>query len=69
MSRTNIQLNDKLIREGLKRSGLPTKRALVHAALENYVHHQRLKELLKFQGKIDWEGNLKKVRRGRTWSL
>ena len=68
MSRTNIELDDRLIREGMKRTGLRTKRALVHEALESYIRKQRLKDFLQLRGKVRWEGNLKKMRRGRVWS-
>ena len=68
MSRTNIELDDRLVQEGLKRSGLRTKRELVHIALEGYVRKQRLKEFLKLQGKVRWEGSLRKMRRVRSWS-
>jgi Arc/MetJ family transcription regulator len=68
MSRTNIDLDDRLIREGLKRTGIKTKRELVHKALENYIRKQKLKEILKLRGKVKWEGDLKKMRRGRVWS-
>ena len=68
MARTNIELDDHLIHEGLKRTGLRTKRELVHAALESYVRKQRLKDLLKLQGKVSWQGNLRQMRRGRAWS-
>ena len=44
MARTNIELDDRLIREGMKLTGVRTKRELVHAALENFVRKQRLKE-------------------------
>ncbi len=59
MARTNIELDDQLVREGLRRTGLKTKRELVHVALENFVRKQRLKEyfqgmdgILKTQGRI-----------------
>lgn len=69
MSRTNIELNDRLVREGMQLTGISTKRELVNDALESYVRKQRLKELLKLKGKLRWVGNLRKMRRGRTWSL
>lgn len=69
MSRTNIELDDKLISEGMKRTGLHTKKELVHEALTSFVRKERLKDLLKLQGKVRWEGGLKKMRRGRSWSL
>lgn len=69
MSRTNIELDDKLVREGMRRTGLHTKRELVHRALESFVRKERLKSLLELRGKVKWEGSLKKMRRGRSWSL
>ena len=68
MGRTNIELDDRLIEEGLRKTGFQTKRELVHAALESYVRKQDLKALLQLKGKIHWEGNLDKLRRGRKWS-
>ncbi len=68
MARTNIDLDSRLVREGLKLTGLHTKRELVHQALESYVRKQRLKDFLKLKGKIRWVGDLKKMRRGRAWS-
>lgn len=71
MARTNIELDDRLIREGMKLTGARTKRELVHAALENFVRKQRLKEyfqgmagVLKTQGRIG-QRLLKERRRDR----
>ena len=69
MSRTNIELNDRLIREGLKLSGLHTKRELVEVALENFVRKQKLKGLLALQGRVSWEGDLDKMRHGRIHKI
>lgn len=66
MSRTNIELNDKLVKEGLKLSGLQTKRELVEVALERFVRKQKLKSFLTLQGRVSWEGDLHKMRRDRT---
>ncbi|MBI4126778.1 MAG: type II toxin-antitoxin system VapB family antitoxin [Deltaproteobacteria bacterium] len=68
MARTNIELDDRLIREGMKLTGIRTKRELVHQALDNYIRKQRLKDFLKLQGQVSWSGNLKHMRRSRTWS-
>lgn len=69
MGRTNIELDDRLVREGLRRTGLPSKRALIHMALETFVRKQRLKDMLKLRGKVRWIGNLRAMRRSRQWSL
>lgn len=68
MSRTNIELDDQLVREGMRMTGLETKRDLVHQALKTFVRKQHLKRFLELKGKVRWEGNLKKMRRGRSWS-
>lgn len=69
MSRTNIELNDKLVREGLRLSGLQTKRELVEAALERFVRKQKLKGFLPLQGRVSWRGDLNKMRRGRIHKI
>ena len=40
MKRTNIVLNQKLVREGLKSTGLKTRRALVEHALQELVRRE-----------------------------
>ncbi|MBI4237859.1 MAG: type II toxin-antitoxin system VapB family antitoxin [Deltaproteobacteria bacterium] len=65
MGRTNIVLDDRLVAEGMRRSGLRTKRELVHLALEQFLRRQRLKALLSLRGKVAWVGNLRQMRRGR----
>jgi Arc/MetJ family transcription regulator len=60
--RTNIELDDTLIRQAMKLSRLTTKRQVVQEALKNYVAGMKKKELLKLRGKVTWEGNLKEMR-------
>ncbi len=66
MSRTNIELDDKLVKEGLKLSRLKTKKDLVHQALEDFVARKKRKGLLKLQGKVQWQGNLDEMRTSRV---
>jgi Arc/MetJ family transcription regulator len=63
--RTNIVLDDKLIRQGMKATGIKTQRALVHHALEELVRREKQMGLLKLEGKIKWTGDLNKMRRYR----
>ncbi len=67
MKRTNIVLDENLVDEGLKVTGLRSCRALVDYALKELMRREHQTELLKFKGKIFWEGNLSKMRRGRTF--
>jgi Arc/MetJ family transcription regulator len=60
--RTNIELDDKLVNEAMRISGISTKKALVNKALQQLIDSNDLKELLKYQGSGIWEGNLDEMR-------
>lgn len=66
MSRTNIDLDDRLIRRARRLSGLKTKKAIVHKALETYVRTEDRKDILRYFGSGIWKGNLKAMRRSRV---
>jgi Arc/MetJ family transcription regulator len=63
--RTNIDLDDKLVNEAMRISGVSTKKALVNKALQQLIDSNDLKELLKYQGSGIWEGNVEKTRTSR----
>ena len=65
MKRTNIVIDEKLIKEGLKATGLKTRKALVDYALRDLLRRESQKRILELQGKVHWEGNLSSMRRGR----
>lgn len=60
--RTNIELDDNLVKQAIKLSKLKTKREVVQEALKNYVAYMKKKELLRLKGRVIWEGNLKEMR-------
>jgi Arc/MetJ family transcription regulator len=60
--RTNIELDDALVKQALKLSKLKTKKDVVHEALRNYVAFMKRKQLLNLRGHVTWEGNLKELR-------
>ena len=68
MSRTTIDIDDKLVQEGLNIThlNLKTKKELVHYALEELVKKEKRKRILELKGKVQWEGNLRKMRTGRV---
>ena len=65
--RTNIESDDRLMRQAQRLSGLKTKRAVIDAALQLFVRVQRQKDILKLAGKIHWEGNLDAMRESRSF--
>jgi len=66
MARTNIELDDRLVREGLRVFKCRSKRELVHLALTELLKAARRREILKLEGKIKWEGDLRELRRSRV---
>ena len=65
MSRTNIDLDDRLVRRARRLTGLKTKKAVVNRALETLVRAEARKGILGFYGSGVWQGNLKAMRRSR----
>jgi len=63
MLRTNIEIDEKLVAEGLKLTHLKTKKALVHHALKELVSKKKRKNLLAMEGKVEWTGELNKMRK------
>lgn len=65
MGRTNIVLDDHLVDEGLRVTGLRTKRELVDLALRELLRKEDQKGIISLFGKIDWQGDLNEVRKDR----
>jgi Arc/MetJ family transcription regulator len=65
MKRTNIVLDDKLLKDCLKATGIKTQRALIDYALRELLRHESQTKILELRGKVHWEGNLNEWRRGR----
>lgn len=61
--RTNIEIDDDLMKKALKYSNLKTKKEVIHEALNEYVKYQLRLKLLSLQGKVKWIGDLDKMRR------
>jgi Arc/MetJ family transcription regulator len=64
--RTNIDIDDALIREAMRRSGAATKKAAVEEALRLLVRTHAQSSIRKLRGKIRWEGDLYQSRLART---
>ncbi len=60
--RTNIVIDDALMAEALKLTGLKTKREAVELALRTLIELRRQGNIRKFRGKLKWEGNLDELR-------
>ena len=65
MKRTNVVLDDKLVDNCLKATGIKTHRALIDYALRELLRHESQAKILELKGKVHWEGNLDEWRQGR----
>lgn len=61
--RTNIEIDDDLMKKALKYSKLKTKKEIIHEALNEYVKYQLRLKMLSLQGKVKWISDLDKMRR------
>jgi Arc/MetJ family transcription regulator len=64
--RTNIDIDDALMRQAMRHGGTRTKKATVEAALRLFVQTRLQGGIRKLRGKVKWEGNLDESRLGRV---
>lgn len=60
--RTNVVIDDDLMKSALDASGLKTKKDAIEEGLRLLVRMKRQKEIKKFRGKLKWSGNLDEMR-------
>jgi len=63
--RTNIVIDDKLMADTLRATGLRTKREAVELGLRTLLRLRRQAEVRKFRGKVVWQGDLEAMRRDK----
>ncbi|SPE29763.1 conserved hypothetical protein [Candidatus Sulfopaludibacter sp. SbA3] len=60
--RTNIVIDDKLMRDTLRATGLKTKRDAVELGLRTLLRLSKQTEIRRLRGKLDWQGDLDVMR-------
>ena len=63
--RTNIDIDDKLMRQAMKATGATTKKGVVEEALRKVVQLKKQEGIKKLRGNIQWVGDLNAMREGR----
>ena len=63
--KTNIDLDERLVKRAQQMTGLKTKKEIVNHALSELVRRQDQKEILRLRGKISWLGDLAASRESR----
>jgi Arc/MetJ family transcription regulator len=65
MARTVVNLNDRLFKRAQQLTGLKKKVDVVNLALERLVRQKEIEKLLEVPGNVEWEGNLREMRKNR----
>jgi Arc/MetJ family transcription regulator len=63
--RTNIVIDDDLMKRAMRACGAKTKREAVEAALRLMVSIKAQERIRRLRGKLKWEGDLEAMRRDR----
>lgn len=66
MSRTVIDIEDKLLKKAQKLTGINKKVEIVNYAIRKLVEQKEIEKIFKLKGKVKWEGNLEEMRKGRS---
>jgi Arc/MetJ family transcription regulator len=64
--RTNIDIDDQLMRQAMRSSGARTKRAVVEEALRLLIQTQGPSAMRRLRGKVTWRGDLNVSRLARA---
>jgi len=60
--RTNIEIDDKLMNDVLKATGLKTKKDVVELGLKTLIRLNKQKNIKELRGKLQWSGDLDDMR-------
>ena len=60
--RTNIVIDDELMAEVMRATGISTKREAVEMGLKALLKLKKQESIRGFRGKLDWQGNLDEMR-------
>ena len=64
-TRTNIEIDDRLMRQAMRTGRGRSKRAIVEAGLHLLVQTHAQARIRRLKGKVRWEGDLTASRQGR----
>ena len=60
--RTNIEIDDKLMNDVMKATGLKTKKDAVELGLKTLIRLNKQENIRKLRGKLQWTGDLDDMR-------
>jgi len=69
MKRTNVVLDEEVVGRAKRLTGIKATRQLIDYALRELLRRRRQRDILKLRGRVDREGDLGELRRGRLFGL
>ncbi len=60
--KTNIIIDDQLIADALKVTGLKTEKEVIEMGLKKLIDLKKQEQIKQFKGKLKWEGDLEEMR-------
>jgi Arc/MetJ family transcription regulator len=60
--RTNIVIDDRLMKQAMRATGATTKREVVERGLQTLIALKKQERIRRFRGKLKWDGDLDAMR-------
>lgn len=60
--RTNVEIDDTLIKQAMELTDSKTKKQVVDLALRELINQRKRRSILQYRGKMKWKGDLNKMR-------
>ena len=64
--RTTLNLDEAALDGAMETAPGMTKTAVINEALREYARRRRVRRLLKYRGRVRWEGNLDELRERKS---
>ena len=64
--KTHIEIDDSILEQICQLGSFATKKAAVNTALAEYLKLLKRQQLLALRGKVEWQGDLDRLRRHRV---
>ncbi len=66
MKRTQVMIDESLLKDCIRATGIKTQRALIDHALRELLRREKQMEILQLKGGVEWQGDLNEWRQGRN---
>ena len=65
LKKTNVVLDQDLVAKAKQATGIRFTKDVIDLALRRLVRNRRRRRILRLAGRVDWDGDLKAMRKGR----